>query len=338
MDGEWIGRAKEPMLGAAVLVLAWGVLGGTQMRSTGQGGYATGSGATVMWLEEKGPAELGGLAVGDRITAVDGVPVKNPWSRPDRYGLEGGAQQSLSVDRAGTTQTANVTWGLRSPAQWRSLLLDFVVTACFLGFGLWAYLASGTMPGFLLAVLGLCYGVVNFRGVNAGFLDSGLGFVQQNLGVFYTGILAHFLMVYPRPKRIRGRSVPGWPVYAAFLPLLAFGVAEWAIFPAFLGQYREVQGYTDLFYMVLCLAALVHTWIVLPRSERRSTGFNRVLWGLAMAFGPFLILALLSVALPSLVLPGSEYLVLLGGVIPGSMALAVVMGHRSRLQDESPAL
>ena len=57
-----------------------------------------------------------------------------------------------------------------------------------------------------------------------------------------------------------------------------------------------------------------------------------------MAFGPFLILALLSVALPSFVLPGSEYLVLLGGVIPGSMALAVVMGHRSRLQDESPAL
>ena len=132
MEGEWIRRVKKPMLGAAALVLAWGVLGGIQMRSTGQGGYSTGLAATVMWLEEKGPAELGGLAVGDRITAVDGVPVKNPWSRPDRYGLEGGAQQSLSVDRAGTTQTAHVTWGPRSPAQWRSLLLDFVVTASVL--------------------------------------------------------------------------------------------------------------------------------------------------------------------------------------------------------------
>ncbi len=330
MESRWIGRIKKPMLGAAVLVLAWGVLGVIQMRSTGQGGYSTGLGATVSRLEEKGPAERGGLAVGDRITVVDGVPVKNPWSRPDRHGLESGMQQSLSVDRAGMTRTAHVAWGPRSPAQWRSLLLDFAVTASFLGFGLWAYLASGTMPGFLLAVLGLCYGVANSRGLDAGFPDSGIGFIQQNLSVFYTGILAHLLMVYPRPKRIRGRSIPGWVVYAAFLPFLAFGAAEWRIFPAFLDQYRAVGAYTDLLYMVLCLAALVHTWIVLPRDERRSTGFDRVLWGLAIAFGPFLILGLLGAVLPNFVLPGTEYLVLLGGVIPGSLAVAVVTGHGRR--------
>lgn len=329
MESQWVGRVKKPMLGAAVLVLVWGVLGGIQMRSTGQGGYSTGLGATVTWLEEEGPAERGGLAVGDRITAVDGVPVKDPWSRPDRHGLESGMKQSLSVDGAGTTRTVHVIWGPRSPAEWRSLLLDFVVTASFLGFGLWAYLASGTMPGFLLAVFGLCYGVANFRGLAAGFPDSRMGFIQQNLSVFYTGVLAHFLMVYPRPKRIRGRSVPGWVVYAAFLPLLAFGAAEWGIFPAFLGQYGAVRAYTDLLYMVLCLTALVHTWIVLPRRDRRRTGFNRVLWGVTIAVGPFMVLGLLGVVLPSFVLPGNEYLVLLGGVIPGSMAMAVVMGHRS---------
>ena len=336
--GKFVDRGKKPMLGAAVLVLAWGVLGGIQMRSTGHGGYSTGLGATVSRLEERGPAERSGLAVGDRITEVDGVPVENPWSRPDRHGLESGRQQSLSVERAGTTQTVHVTWGLRSSAQWRSLLLDFMVTASFLGFGLWAYLASGTMPGFLLAVLGICYGVANFRGPNAGLLDSGTGFIQHNLGVLYTGILAHLLVVYPRRKRIGGRPVPGWAVYAAFLPLLAFGAVEWRIFPAFLDQYRAVGAYTDLLYMVLCLTALVHTWIVIPRSERRSTGFNRVLWGLALAFGPFLILGLLGVVLPGFVLPGSEYLVLLGGVIPGSMAMAVVMGHRSRLRTAYSAL
>jgi hypothetical protein len=336
MESRWIERLEKPLLGAAVLVFAWGVLGSLQMRSTGQGGYSTGLGARVEVVEENGPAEVGGLMVDDRITVVDGIPVGNPWSNPSRMSLEGGERQSLVVDRGGETQTVEVTWESRAPARWRSLLLDFVVTLSFLGFGLWALLASGTMPGLLLAMLGLGYGVVNFRGPSVGPLGPGMGFIQQNLSVFYTAILAHFLMVFPGPKRIRGRLVPGWPIYLAFLPLLAFGLAEWVIFPAFLDQYRAVVAYTDLLYMVLCLIALAHTWIVLPRDERRSTGFRWILSGLAIAIGPFLVLGFLGVVLPGFVLPGSEYLVLLGGVIPGSMALAVVMGHRSLPKKDAP--
>jgi hypothetical protein len=328
-------RLRRGLTASVVLVGLWGIGGGIQMRSTGHGGYHTGLGVGVVQVDGGGPAEASGLAVGDQIVAVDGIAVARPWSKPNLAPVGIGNTQTLRVDRAGTDETVEVRWERIPPDRWRSFMIDFVVTVAWLGFGLWAMLASGSASGTTLAVLGLTYGLANLRGPSLGAIDDGISFLQQNLSVFLTAVLCYFLVVFPRPKRMARRRIPGWLVYALFLPLLLFGLAEWVVFPAGVSEYRTVLSLTDLFYMVMSLVALIHTWIALSGDERRRTGFSWILWGLACAIGPFLALALLRTVFGAFPLPGEGYLPLLGALIPGSMALAVVTESRSRETSES---
>jgi hypothetical protein len=215
-------------------------------------------------------------------------------------------------------------------------LVEFLITSGFLGFGLWAYLASRTFAGFVLAMFGVSYAVAAFDGPSVEPLEGGIRFLQYLFSFLSTVLLFHFLMVFPRRKTVFGRRVPGWLVYAPFVPFVLFGLAEWVIFPALVPEYRTVTTVTDLFFMVLLVAALIHTWVTLGREKLRQTRFNLILWGLAIAIGPVLIHGLLGLAIPGLTLPGSDFLPVLGVAIPGSMALAVVSG--ARIDSRGPGL
>jgi hypothetical protein len=314
---------------AAFIAVAWGTAGALQLRSIGHGGYATGWGATVTEVEENGPAESAGLDVGDRILAVGGNWVKEPWTRPELAAVAAGDVQSLLVERAGVTEPIDVIWQERSRTRWRSFLVDSLVTLAFLGFGLWSLLASGSAAGLVLAVFGLCYALANLRAPSLGSADVVVRFVQQDLGVLSTALLFHFYAVFPVRKKVAGRPVAWWMVYVPFLPFVLYGLAEWALFPSSLDGYRAVATATDLAYMLLAVVVLLHTWISLSGDERRRTGFDRILWGLAIALGPLVVLGFLRPVLPADLLPAAEYLPLLGVVLPGSMASAVVTGSRA---------
>jgi hypothetical protein len=316
-------------MGLAVVIVAWGIAGVLQKGTAGNGGYDTGLGGMVSRVEEDGPADSAGLKVDDRILSVGSIPLQHAWSRPDLDRVGVGAVQSLTVERAGQTVAVNVVWTSLARAQWRSLLVDFLVTSAFLGFGLWAILGARTSAAEVLAAFGLCYGAANFDGPSIAPLDGGIRFVQLNLSFVVTVLLSHLLLIFPRRKTVFKRALPGWLVYIPFLVFLVFGLLEWTMFPALISEYRLVTAVTDLLYMVLALVALVHTWATLGRDGLRHTRFNIVLWGLGIAIGPFVVLGLLGLALPDFVLPGAAYLPLLGAVIPGSMALAVVAGARA---------
>jgi hypothetical protein len=294
-------------------------------------------GLRVVQVEESGPAGLAGLTVGDQIVAVDGNLVGNPWFKPNLTRIGAGGTQRITVLRGDVEETVQVKWTSLPTGFWQPFLVDYLVTMAFLGFGLWAFLSSGTSGGLLLAVLGLSYGVANFRSPNLGALDTGICFLQQNLSVFYTAVLFHFFLVFPKPKRVAGRPVPWWLIYLPFLPFFVFSLAEWGIYPDYLDEYRTVMSFTDLFFMVAALAGLVHSWITLSGEERRATRFSWILWGFSGAFGPFLALGLLGTVVGEFVIPGREYLPLLAALIPGSMAFAVVIGARSRPMSDLPS-
>lgn len=322
-------RLRKLFVMAAVIAVAWGTAGALQLRSGGHGGYATGWGATVTEVEDNGPAESAGLDVGDRILAVGGTRVEEPWTRPELAAVKVGEIQSLLVERAGAAEPIDIVWQELSRTRWRSFLVDSLVTLAFLGFGLWGLLASGSAAGLVLAVFGLCYALANLHAPSLGSADVIVRFVQQDLSVLSTVLLFHFFAVFPAWKRVAGRPVSWWTVYVPFLPFVLCGLAEWALFPSFLDGYRAVATATDLAYMLLAVVALLHTWISLSGDARRRTGFDRILWGLAIAVGPLVVLDLLRAVLPGDLLPAAEYLPLLGMVLPGSMASAVVIGARA---------
>jgi hypothetical protein len=177
-------------------------------------------------------------------------------------------------------------------------------------------------------LLGLCYAGANFGGPSIEALDPVIRFIQFNLSFLTTVLLLHFFVIFPKRKSMFGHRVPGWLVYVPFVPFFAFGLVEVVTFPALVSEYRNVNAHTDVLFMVLALAALIHSWITLEREELRRTRFNLVLWGLALAVGPFLVLGVFGLSFPGLSLPGTEFHPLLGVAIPGSMALAVVAGAR----------
>jgi hypothetical protein len=322
------GLLERSLASIAFVVAVWGTSGVLQQRSAGQGGYSTGLGALVSDVEEGGPADVAGLRIGDRITGAGNTAFHHPWSKPDKATVGVGNTQTLAVERGEEHLNIDLVWKNLSDAFWRSLWVDFLITSGFLGFGLWAYLASRTFPGLVLALFGVCYGVAAFDGPSVEPLDGGIRFLQYVLSFLSTVLLFHFLMVFPKRKTVFGRRVPGWLVYAPFMPFVLFGLAQWVIFPALVPEYRMVTTVTDLFFMALLVIALIHTWVTLGREELRRTRFNLILWGLAIAIGPNLILGLLGLASPGLTLPGSDFLPVLGVAIPGSMALAVVSGAR----------
>ena len=71
-------------------------------------------GLLVLWMEENGPAQSGGLFVGDTITAVGGQPVSDPEDLFSALNSETvGKPTPVEVLRGGKPETVNVTVGER---------------------------------------------------------------------------------------------------------------------------------------------------------------------------------------------------------------------------------
>ena len=72
------------------------------------------SGLLVLWLEENGPAQQGGLFVGDTLVAVAGQPVSDPDDLFAALNSETvGKSVAVEVLRGGKLETVNVTVGER---------------------------------------------------------------------------------------------------------------------------------------------------------------------------------------------------------------------------------
>lgn len=83
-------------------------------------GSRRGEGAVIGSVEPNSPAARAGLAKGDIVTAVDGVPVKSAAQRRNAIGLTPvGREISLSYERKGVTATARarIDAGARSAAR-----------------------------------------------------------------------------------------------------------------------------------------------------------------------------------------------------------------------------
>ena len=317
-----------PLLIVGVVVAIWGVTGLFQMGRWAEGGYFTSTDGSVSHVETDGPAESAGLREGDLILAVGSVPNPGVWKKPFLGRVEPGETQTLLLERDGRRMSVQIVWEPITSDVRRSETVDGMVTVAFLGFGIWALLAAGTPGGLLLAVFGITYALTNFSGPSLGLPEGAIDFLQGRLSLFYTALLAHFLLIFPKPKAVLRTHLRAVLFYCPFFAYLAFCVAAGFLYPSLRSEYALVSMATDLFYMVLALGALIHGWFSMPRDERRDSGFNWIPLGLVFALAPFIILALIRILAPEFVLPGEDFLPILGAAIPAGMALAVVKGAR----------
>lgn len=321
-------RHGGTLLITGACVAIWGVVGLFQTSRYGWGGYRTSWDARVTHLAEGGPAAVAGLEVGDRIIGVDGASIENLWTRPTLRAVKVGETQLLEVEREEERTAVQVVWERMPQKDVHSGRLDKVLIFAFLGFCLWPLVVTQESSAIVLAIFGILYGIANLRGPYFGLSEGIVEFVRNNISVFYTAVLFHFLMVFPKPKSVFRRRVNLWLAYVPFFVLLVFGLTKGFSYHWAPDGYSVLWSVTDLLYMCLAFVALVHSCSTGTRTERADSGVYLIPLGLAIAIAPFLVLAVVEMAVPGFVLPGHEYLPLLGAVIPGTMAWAVVKSAR----------
>jgi hypothetical protein len=324
----------------ACVGLAMSILGGFGLIGAlgrGQGGFETGLGGEVAMVDPGGPADRAGLVAGDRIVAVDGHRLDSPWRSPSRELRAVGDTQRLRVARGSTERTIDVNWEPLTSSQQTDLFVQSGVAIAFVTCGLAACILASGPPALLLALLGLSYGLVGLPGLGAGLPGDAFHFLRHHASLLTVTLLCHFLVIFPEPKRIRGRPVDARLLYVPYAGCLALGVIQWFAYPALFAAYALSMTVVDLLYMLLVLAALFHTWIRTPGDVRRRSGFHCVPLGIALALGPILIVHLIELAIPGFSMPGRPLLPLFGAAIPLGLAAGVVAGTRRLRQEVAPA-
>jgi S1-C subfamily serine protease len=123
-DGEVIGLNTSGLTRGSSLTIpvkvAWRIADSLAKHGTVKRGYLgvrtqpVANGLLILWLEEGGPAEKGGLLVGDILTAVGGQKVSDPDDLFSALNNDTvGKSTPVEVLRGGKPETVNVTVGER---------------------------------------------------------------------------------------------------------------------------------------------------------------------------------------------------------------------------------
>jgi hypothetical protein len=337
------------------LFVVWGILALVDMGNIPYSGFSTDGNNTVTRVEAGSPAEAAGMRVGDRITSIEGISVEDSraLNRMGRAGI-GETRTFVVAERAEIELAA----GEEGPAS-REVTITFagqpgrdvglgwaafVISLCFIGFGLMAYVKNPTKSAMLLALTGLCLGAAFAGGPYIGSvaLRMAVGAITTTMVVLGFAFLLHCVSEFPKAKAILQREHMTKVLYApAVLMALLF---LWLIIfqPAATSTLNVVVntlvGLFVVGYFGLALAALIHSYVTATPEERSRYGLNMVLGGLAIGLLPITIASLVGIFAPQVILPGADFYFLTMVLIPITMAMAIMRGAPAAEPTPAPVM
>ncbi|UCC83063.1 MAG: PDZ domain-containing protein [Gemmatimonadota bacterium] len=348
-------KYRIPFLVIGALFVVWGVLGLIDRRDRPYGGFSNGLDYVINEVEEGSPAEAAGLKVGDRIITYNGISVEDARAYRQMPGPQIGETRVLVVERTAETTLAAgevtpvtheiaLTYGPR-PAGYIALSWAFfIVGLCFIGFGLLAYIKAPSRPAMLLAVAGLCMGISILSGPYIGSytlraIVNSIVLVLELLGF---GAFLHLLMVFPKRKAFLGRAHATKMLYAPIVLIALFALWLTIFVSQRTGTFNTVvnviYGVFSVVYLSLALVALIHSFVKATPDERSRYGLNLMLAGLIIAVLPIIVIWLVSIFAPNVIVPGSDFLVLVAVFIPITMALAVMKAGAAAAPEPAPVM
>ncbi|HKJ01899.1 MAG TPA: hypothetical protein VJ997_05570, partial [Longimicrobiales bacterium] len=155
-----------------------------------------------------------------------------------------------------------------------------------------------------------------------GVFNGAADHVQVAAEILALILLLHFLLLFPRTKRLARSPLVGL-LYIPWLALLGCLVAELVTHPRLYHAFGGFIGLLVLGYAVAAVGVLIHTAATTPGREWRASGLGLLLAGWALALVPNLVAVAGWFIPPGFNTPGQRYFPLLLVAIPVSMALAV---------------
>ena len=313
---------KTWYLAAAAIAALWGVLGLIDQPNVPYSGYQTDGDNTVVRVIPGGPAEAGGLQVGDHITSIGGIAVEDSRAMAERPRPAIGETRTLVVERDGAAVDVDLTYarlaGRANTLAYVSLLIGFA----FLIFGLLPYMKTPTRSAELLALMGIGLSFAFFGGPY--FSSYGLRTVFTSIVLviilFGFAFLMDLMVTYPRPKRWRQQGWAKWAIYGP-ATLVSVVIVYLIVMnpPATSGVNVAVNvmfGLFVVYYFGSAIIAMVHSYATASPAERDAYGLTAVLVGVVVGLLPLTISSVIGIFSPQTVLPGIDFYFVTLALIP----------------------
>jgi signal transduction histidine kinase len=295
---QWKPWLRTWSLVIAGVVFALGVYAGLIIWHTPYLGVLRSTHDEVYLVEPASPGAAAGIQVGDRLTHVDGIPINQ--ADPLFGDRQAGDRLSLSLIRAGTPRTVNVTLATPSLSvrvrrlSYLAIALAFWLVGVFVlsrkpnQAGPRLFFALCQTAAVILAALGLAEIQIDWatRLVNVGVLT-------------ISALFVHFHTEFPRPKS--GRIKKPF-LFALYLVSLDLSLIYAGVGPHQLGRYSWFPLFRSgirLYFVASILvgiALLFHTYLTTDYGPVRRR-VRLVLFGTFVALMPVVLLSLVPVAL-----------------------------------------
>jgi PDZ domain len=275
------------------------------------------------------PADRAGFRTGDRTLSVEGIPFYDQKRIIELGRPRIGETRSIMVERGGERLLLRVTYE-KNPVSYDFKYASFALIAfAFLVTGticFWFYPSSTTSLLFWLGLTGA------FVFMHKPYLDSfaarsAFAMLRWFITSLWLAFLLHFLLIFPKRKRVLGAS-PWTARLALYTPclLLFLVISYYTAFPSrLIGRGVSIVNIAFIFigtYLVLGVVAFIHTYLTLVKSER-TMGMKVMAIGTTLGILPIACSIIVLILAPRIVLPGKDYYILTLILIPVCFAFGV---------------
>lgn len=324
----------------AALLGLWGLWGFVDDAKTPNGGFDWDRNSTVLAVAPGGPADRAGLQEGDRILAMDGIPVSDLAALRRQPRTEIGVTRVLVVERtdaatgAKTSENIGITYsGL--PLRDRTVnIVAGLIGFAFLLSGLTVFLKTQSTPALLFALVGFGFSAILLPSPYIGPYALRIATMSVFFLAFLTGFacLLHFLLVFPRRKKMMEKRFIRWMIYMPIPVFVLMGIVNFLVMDLRVGSLRAPAavflGLILISYVILSLAALVHSFVTAGPGERAADGLNFMLTGVVVGLLPMTAMIVAGMFVRTDLLPGGDWIFLPLILIPISFAAALLKSAR----------
>jgi hypothetical protein len=344
METPEVSRYRKLLPVVTVALVVWGVLGALDIRNQTYTGYATDGNNTITQVTDGSPADAAGLETGDYIRSIGGIAVEDVAAAIQRSRPEINEVRTFEVERDGQALGYDLTYTALPMSdalvRYGAVFIGFLFLVC----GVWAFLTVPTQRTRLLSLLGVAFSAGFMAGpyFTSATVRTAVGVVILLMIIVGFAVLTHFLLVFPKTKRMLQRRKMTWAVYAPAVVVGCFSawflVAQPAATSAVNVFFRALFALFVVAYFGTSLIALIHSYVKAAPRDRVANGLNLLLVGAVVGLGPSLVISLVGLVAPQVVVPGAQFLPLGIGLLPVTLALAAARGERRAwLSDEELA-